>query len=57
MPFELEFEETFAGDALNLDCWLPCYLPHWSTRKCSAARYLVGRDVGEDHRPRFAYSP
>jgi hypothetical protein len=38
---ELEFEETFAGDALNLDRWLPYYLPHWSSRDRSAARYDV----------------
>jgi hypothetical protein len=42
MPFELEFEETFGGDALDPSRWLPCYLPHWSTRERSAARYVVG---------------
>ena len=39
MAFELEFDETFAGEALDPGCWLPYYLPHWSTRERSAARY------------------
>jgi Glycosyl hydrolases family 16 len=37
--FELEFEETFSGDALDPGRWLPYYLPHWSSRERSAARY------------------
>ena len=37
--YELEFEDTFSGDSLDLDRWLPYYLPHWSTRERSAARY------------------
>ncbi len=41
MPFELEFEETFDGDALDLRRWLPHYLPHWSSRERSAARYEI----------------
>ena len=39
MPYELEFEDTFQGDALDLGRWLPSYLPHWSSRERSAARY------------------
>ena len=42
MPFELEFEDTFAGEALAPDRWLPHYLPHWSSRERSAARYTLG---------------
>jgi hypothetical protein len=42
MRFELEFEETFERDALNASRWLPYYLPHWSSREESAARYVVG---------------
>jgi hypothetical protein len=42
MPFELEFEETFDGDSLDLDRWVPYYLPHWSSREHSAARYELG---------------
>jgi hypothetical protein len=41
MAFELEFEDTFEGDALDRDRWLPCYLPHWSSRARAAARYEV----------------
>ena len=42
MGYELEFEETFESDTLYLDRWLPYYLPHWSSRRRSAARYAVG---------------
>jgi Glycosyl hydrolases family 16 len=41
MQFELEFEDTFDGDDLDLGKWLPYYLPHWSSRARSAARYEV----------------
>ncbi|WP_306203906.1 glycoside hydrolase family 16 protein [Actinoplanes sp. RD1] len=34
-------EETFAGDALNTDLWLPHYLPHWSSRAATTATYVV----------------
>src|SRR5262245_5220340 len=44
-PYVLEFEDTFAGDALDLDRWLPYYLPQWSSRARSAARYAVGGGV------------
>jgi hypothetical protein len=37
-----EFEETFEGDQLDLSRWLPYYLPHWSSRERSAARYDLG---------------
>jgi hypothetical protein len=37
--FELEFEDTFDGPGLDLGRWLPYYLPHWSSRERSAARY------------------
>ena len=39
---ELEFEDTFDGTDLDLGRWLPYYLPHWSSRERSAARYEVG---------------
>ena len=42
MPFELEFEDTFDGDELDLSRWLPHYLSHWSSRERSAARYELG---------------
>jgi hypothetical protein len=39
---EPEFDETFTADTLDLTRWLPYYLPHWSSRERSAARYAVG---------------
>ena len=39
---ELEFEDTFEGDSLDDRRWLPYYLPQWSSREQSAARYRVG---------------
>ena len=56
MPFELEFKDTFDGDDLDTTRWLPFYLPHWSSRERSAARYVV-RDgllrlrIEEDQQP------
>jgi hypothetical protein len=41
MRYELEFEETFEGPTLQLDRWLPYYLPQWSGRERSAARYAL----------------
>jgi hypothetical protein len=34
-------DERFAGDELDLDIWLPSYLPHWSSRRAAAAAYAV----------------
>jgi hypothetical protein len=42
LPYELEFDETFDGNTLDPGRWLPCYLPHWSSRRRAAARYQVG---------------
>jgi hypothetical protein len=39
---ELEFEDTFARDTLDERRWIAHYLPQWSTRERSAARYEVG---------------
>jgi hypothetical protein len=39
VAYRLEFEDTFAGDSLDLERWIPHYLPHWSTRERAAARY------------------
>jgi hypothetical protein len=38
----VEFEDTFAAEALDRGRWLPWYLAHWSSRERSAARYDVG---------------
>jgi hypothetical protein len=40
--YALEVEDAFDGPALNRDLWLPHYLPQWSSRKRSAARYNLG---------------
>jgi len=40
--YELEFEDAFAGSALDEARWLPYYLPQWSSREASAARYEIG---------------
>ena len=45
MAYELEFDESFAGDTLDRSRWLPHYLPHWSSRGRSAARYRIGDGV------------
>jgi Glycosyl hydrolases family 16 len=41
IDYELEFEDTFDGDSLDRRRWLPFYLPQWSSRARSAARYEV----------------
>jgi hypothetical protein len=41
-PYQLEFEDTFDDATLDPGRWIPHYLPHWSTRARSAARYEVG---------------
>jgi hypothetical protein len=43
--FELEFEDTFEGGELDRRRWLPWYLPHWSSRERSAARYSLGEGL------------
>lgn len=40
--YELEFEETFEGSALDEGRWIPHYLSQWSSRQRSAARYRIG---------------
>ncbi|MFL5840439.1 MAG: hypothetical protein ACJ77Z_08305 [Thermoleophilaceae bacterium] len=39
--YELEFEDTFDGDALDESRWIPHYLAQWSSREEAAARYEV----------------
>jgi Glycosyl hydrolases family 16 len=41
MALELEFDEVFEGETLDETRWLPYYLPHWSSRERSAARYEI----------------
>ena len=40
--YELEFEDAFDADELDGRWWVPYYLPQWSSRERSAARYEVG---------------
>jgi hypothetical protein len=36
-----DFEDHFDGGSLDLERWLPAYLPQWSSREDSAATYVV----------------
>lgn len=40
--YELDVEDTFDRSSLNEALWLPYYLPQWSSRSASAARYRLG---------------
>jgi glycosyl hydrolase family 16 len=40
--YELEVDETFERPQLDDRLWLPNYLPHWSSRSATRARYDVG---------------
>ncbi|HSK25671.1 MAG TPA: glycoside hydrolase family 16 protein [Jiangellales bacterium] len=42
--YELVFEDRFRGADLDRERWLPYHLPHWSSRRQSAARYSTGED-------------
>lgn len=39
--FELEFDETFAGETLDTRRWIPNYLPHWTSWDRATARYAI----------------
>ena len=40
--YELEREDDFSSPQLDRSLWLPWYLPQWSSREASTARYTVG---------------
>ncbi len=40
--YQLEFEDAFDAEALDERRWAPFYLPQWSSRELSAARYALG---------------
>ena len=40
--YELEVDEAFEGPDLDARLWLPHYLPHWSSRSATRARYDIG---------------
>ncbi|XVV12604.1 family 16 glycosylhydrolase [Actinoplanes sp. CA-131856] len=39
--YTLDFDQEFNTSSLDTSKWLPYYLPHWSTRDLSAARYDI----------------
>lgn len=39
--YRLEFEDDFNAETLDLTRWLPQYLPQWSSRAASAARFAI----------------
>jgi hypothetical protein len=39
--YELEVEDRFDQPFLDQRLWIPYYLPHWSSRRASAARYTL----------------
>lgn len=39
--YELETEDEFDAPGLDASLWLPHYLPHWSSRSASAARFSL----------------
>ena len=39
--YRLEIDDDFDGPSLDLDLWVPHYLPQWSSRTASAARFTV----------------
>jgi Glycosyl hydrolases family 16 len=41
----LDVADDFAGPELDRSLWLPFYLPQWSSRTASAARYRLGDGV------------
>jgi Glycosyl hydrolases family 16 len=60
----LVFEDDFDGPGLDSAVWFPHYLPHWSSRAATAARYEIadsclrlhippdqGLWCGDDHKP------
>lgn len=38
--YTLEFHDKFDEPRIDTSKWLPCYLPHWSSREQSAPRYV-----------------
>jgi len=39
--YRLDFQDDFSGSALDETKWLPFYLPQWSSRELSQARYSL----------------
>ena len=54
--YVLDVEDDFEGEDLDRSLWLPHYLPQWSSREASAARYELSGDalhllIEEDQEP------
>lgn len=54
--YVLEFNDDFEGDTLDLEKWIPYYLPQWSSRERSAPRYHIADShlvlrIDEDQAP------
>ena len=54
--YRLEFDDDFDGSSLDQARWLPHYLPQWSSRAASGARYevvdgLLRLRIDSDQRP------
>ncbi len=54
--YTLEFNDEFEGSSLNTDKWIPYYLPHWSSRERTAAKYTLEESalvlqIAADHQP------
>ena len=54
--YRLEFSDNFQGTALDTDKWLPHYLPQWSSRERTRARYSFQDDhlqlhIEDDQQP------
>ncbi len=52
----LEFHDAFNEDKIDLNKWIPYYLPHWSSREQSAPRYsfqdsCLVLQIDEDQQP------
>ena len=52
----LDFEDDFASNYLNLDRWIPHYLPQWSSRKATKPNYTFRNgqlvlQITEDQKP------
>jgi hypothetical protein len=54
--YHLVFQDEFNGTRLNTNNWLPCYLPQWSSRHLTEARFRLANStlqllIDEDQQP------
>jgi hypothetical protein len=60
--YVLDFDEDFDAPTLGRSRWLPHYLPQWSSRSASEARYeltgsYLGLRIDEDQEPSGTRKP